>query len=438
MADGGEPLIPVLSVGLDESFYSKALTGFRKRLRIVECVYDLELLRKPLEEPPLMIFCGQRPASESVIEFATLLRENHPSAFLFFVGQSKLGCDRAGLLAAGFNDVYLLPLDFKTLSHAIAQAIASQNHEGLVFRPVKLIDIGPDTQLDFDTYVFLPLNKKHIKFSAAGDVLEQERADRLRQHDVGSLYVSAGQLERFYEYTASRLQAIQGDATLSLTERTERLERAVRGLVGELFTSDETSEDDAKRIVSDCQNVVRTYITNTQSGNLYEKILTVNDTNSDTYSHAANVSTYAALFALALGVGNVDDIALAGLLHDIGMAHVAHEDLIPHPATALEIIRKRKLVLSDLVEAIIFQHHERFDGQGYPGKLRGIEICIEAQLLALADRIDEMTAPELDQARVTPREAVARLLKETGDDPAHAAFDIAMVEKVWALFQEKN
>ncbi len=422
------PLIPVLSVGLDEAFYSSALAPLRKRLRILESVHDLELLRKPLEPAPRIIFCGQPTTDVSVREFAGLFRQQYPAALIFFVGQAQVGCDRKALLGDGFHDVFLLPLDEKTLRRAVLEAIGASGHQELAFRSVKLIDIGPDSRLEFDTYVFLPLNHKHIKFSAAGDILEKERSERLRQHDVGSLYVLAEELSKFYEYTAARLQAIAGDATLSLTERTERLEHAVRGLVGELFTSTETSTEDAQRIVSDCQNVVRTYITNTASGNLYEKILTVNDTSTDTYSHAANVSTYAALFAVALGVEHVEDLALAGLLHDIGLAHVADEELEPHPEMALEIIRKRKLVLSELVEQIILQHHEKFDGSGYPRGLRGVEICIEAQILSLADRIDELTAPIDGQARVTPREAMMQLRGQAG-------FDAGLVEKVWALFQ---
>ena len=428
-------IVSALAVGLNEDFYKIALVEHRSKLLISECVYDLELLQTPLEPTPALIFIGNAPEGASALEVVTLLRGQYPQAAIFFVGTSEVGCDRKMLLDKGCNEAFLLPLDQQTLNHAVTDAIMNAAGKGAVFRSIKLIDISPDTRLDFDTYVFLQLNNKHIKFSVAGNVLEKERSDRLREHDVGSLYVSVDQMAKFYEYTAARLQLIQGDATLSQTERSDRLERAVRGLVGDIFSDQASSLEDAERIVSDCHNVVRTYITNTASGTLYEKILTVNDTSSDTYSHAANVSTYAGLFAIALGVACVDEIALAALLHDIGLAHVKDEVLEPHPEMALEIIRKRKLVLSPLVETIILQHHERFDGAGYPNALSGAEICVAAQILSLADRIDELAAPQAGHARVTPLQAVELLRKQIAEDPEHAAFDAGLLEKVWTLFQ---
>ncbi len=98
-------------------------------------------------------------------------------------------------------------------------------------------------------------------------------------------------------------------------------------------------------------------------------------------------------------------LRIAALLHDIGNIAVPAAILSkPAPLTEAEHVLMRTHVeegcqlLADIdlgapVADIIYQHHERYDGSGYPRGLKGEEILIEARILAIADTVEAMCSP---------------------------------------------
>lgn len=125
-----------------------------------------------------------------------------------------------------------------------------------------------------------------------------------------------------------------------------------------------------------------------------------------TVGHSQRVATLAERLALALGLPESDTqyIRMAGLLHDIGKIGI-REAVInkPGPLTPVEyahiqthpLISERILVpVAELNGALrmIRNHHERWDGSGYPDSLKELEIPLGARILAIADAYDAMTS----------------------------------------------
>jgi response regulator RpfG family c-di-GMP phosphodiesterase len=106
--------------------------------------------------------------------------------------------------------------------------------------------------------------------------------------------------------------------------------------------------------------------------------------------------------ALHLSIDQQRDILLAGILHDVGKIGIPKEILTKagpldqaewalieaHPHLGLHIIRHVNFLGES--REIILQHHERFDGTGYPRGLKGEEIHLGARILAVADAFDAM------------------------------------------------
>ena len=124
----------------------------------------------------------------------------------------------------------------------------------------------------------------------------------------------------------------------------------------------------------------------------------------DTKGHSERVSALAKAIAEELGMSEeeVEKIRIAGLFHDIGKIGVPDTILLKngsltkdefvqikkHPGEGEQILREYS-PFKDLLP-IIKQHHERFDGTGYPDGKAGEEICIGARIMAVADSFDAM------------------------------------------------
>ena len=103
------------------------------------------------------------------------------------------------------------------------------------FRSVKLIDIEPESRLNFDTVIYLPLNDRYIKYSSSGDIFEGERLSQLKKHKMKAIFVPSDQIQEFYKYTGARLSELSHSLQVSETERSEKLRNAVRDLMGGIF-----------------------------------------------------------------------------------------------------------------------------------------------------------------------------------------------------------
>ena len=121
-----------------------------------------------------------------------------------------------------------------------------------------------------------------------------------------------------------------------------------------------------------------------------------------TSGHQSNVADLAVRLGEELGVavGDLAGLRLAAYIHDIGKIAIPLDFLAkpgPLTATEIDIMRRHASVGWEItknypwpwpIAEIIHQHHERLDGTGYPRGLRGNEILLEAQLVAVADVYD--------------------------------------------------
>lgn len=141
-------------------------------------------------------------------------------------------------------------------------------------------------------------------------------------------------------------------------------------------------------------------------------------------SHLSNTSTYAALFSMATGVGRPEELAMAALFHDLGLSIVPssiqeksvsewtdkERDIYQsHPEYSINLVKNRKVVLSQSIQTMILQHHERVDGSGYPSGLTEPKLKLESQLLAIADEFDELTCFGLGRQALSPQDALAQI-----------------------------
>ena len=125
-----------------------------------------------------------------------------------------------------------------------------------------------------------------------------------------------------------------------------------------------------------------------------------------TRGHSDRVSKYSVLIGKYLGLSDSDlkTLEVGGLFHDIGKIGIPDSILLKeskltddeysqiknHPSIGTHILCNAE-VFQDIIP-IVKHHHERFDGNGYPGKLKGNDIPYLARIAAVADTYDAMTS----------------------------------------------
>lgn len=144
--------------------------------------------------------------------------------------------------------------------------------------------------------------------------------------------------------------------------------------------------------------------------------------------HSKRVGEIAARIALTMKYDDdfVNQIKTAGFLHDIGKIGIAEEilnkagrlenseweEIGKHPEKGWRILghSEEYFELAD----IILHHHEWWDGSGYPHKIGGLAIPVQARIIAVADAFDAMTEPRTYKQTMSKTEAVVELKKCAG------------------------
>jgi diguanylate cyclase (GGDEF)-like protein/putative nucleotidyltransferase with HDIG domain len=142
-----------------------------------------------------------------------------------------------------------------------------------------------------------------------------------------------------------------------------------------------------------------------------------------TQGHSQKVSAYAAMVAHAAGMAHaeVEEIRLAGLLHDVGKVGIPEAVLNkPGPLDAAEWETMKThtqlgarllepLRAMDRMRQMVLHHHEFFDGSGYPDCLEGQQIPLGARIIAIADAYDTITSERTYKKARNAEEAFAEL-----------------------------
>ena len=174
----------------------------------------------------------------------------------------------------------------------------------------------------------------------------------------------------------------------------------------------------------------------------------IESADSYTYGHCERVAGYAERVARALGMteNQITTIRLGAYLHDVGKIKVPHEVLNkPARLTAEEfdIIKMHPIWGVELLDAVEFPwdikpiirwHHEKYDGTGYPDRLRGDEIPLSAMVIGIVDVYDALTTTRSYRGAMEPAVALAEMhrMRAAWRDDVFDAFRRAMADHLTA------
>ncbi len=172
---------------------------------------------------------------------------------------------------------------------------------------------------------------------------------------------------------------------------------------------------------------------------------TLSEKNEREKRHSVEVAKWAKEIGVSMGlsVQKVKEIELAGLLHDIGkiaikedilnkpgkLTEEEYDEIKRHPESGYHILKSVD-EYSSLAQCVL-EHHERFDGKGYPKGIKGSQISLIARIIAVADAFEAMIAQRPYRKSLTEEMAIEEIKKN-----ANTQFDPEIVTAFLKIFDK--
>lgn len=161
---------------------------------------------------------------------------------------------------------------------------------------------------------------------------------------------------------------------------------------------------------------------------IYTLVFAVDEKDSYTHNHSKNVARYAIAIGKEMGLSEeeINIIERASLLHDLGKIGIPDyiltgkkklslqewEVMKLHPLKGIKILEPLEFLNAE--SKLVLEHHERFDGKGYPNGIKGKSISLGARIIAAADFLDAMSRERPYRNALTKDEIIAEFKKGSG------------------------
>ncbi len=235
-----------------------------------------------------------------------------------------------------------------------------------------------------------------------GDVVFGEVKRReLKAEKIRSLYIKKDNQKEFYEYIENNFQEIITNTNISYDEKTRFVYNTATNVVKNLF--DDPRSGNIKRTKSFASNLASYIVDDSKAA---ESLIQIAIHEYYTYTHSVNVAAVGTLFGKYLGLGDKElRLICSGiLLHDIGKTRVStdiinkkgkltkeeFEEVKKHPELGAKALEEAGITV-DEIRLITLQHHEGYDGGGYPYGLKKDEISLYGRIVRIIDVYDAIT-----------------------------------------------
>jgi HD-GYP domain-containing protein (c-di-GMP phosphodiesterase class II) len=283
--------------------------------------------------------------------------------------------------------------------------------------PLNLYVIG--TPITFDLYFYY--QRQYVLFRSKGSQWTAEDSQKVKSGGFQGLFGKFKTTKDHHDYLHSKMKEILSQPNVATDRKAKVLAEVSAPILEGLFKSHDSSEmiASAAELAQSCMVYV------SERGSLPELFKAASDSLSE-HAHALFTSAYSIALGRKMGVQDQAQtfaLGLGGLLHDIGKVKIDHQILEKpdelddqewlivrqHPEMGEQILYHRQAVPA-LTRRIVLEHHERFNGRGYPRGIRNIHTF--SKIVSVVDCFNSLTRNRPWAPAMPPYEALKFMLNQ--------------------------
>lgn len=415
--------LKILLVDKDEEWLFSAKEFFEKQLYQVTLVSNGKDAQVALYNDKffavVMNVLVERHPGIQVLKF---IKTNYPSQNVIMITEIEEGVDEEDqytvekLTKMGATEAICKPFEFQDLKGLLE---GHQSVSDMVGSVPKRKSLGPEEEIDlgdekftsvkisefytsqpvlFDIYIKLKSNR-YVKILHAGDALSKERIDKYQnEKNVEYLYFERKDLFKYVKYNSYFAKKVIDNKKVPGQKKVKMLQNVTEKFLEQAFVEGMKPQiiDQGKEIAESVYEMVK------NQEDLYKVFRQYQDFDPNAFTHAYLVTMFSTSIIKQFewqSKTTIECTALACMFHDIGKMKLKPEvagmkvdemnddqllEYKKHPEYGLELIDGNPLI-NNSVKQIILQHHEHFDGTGFPFNKRGSKILTLSNIVCLAD-----------------------------------------------------
>lgn len=259
-----------------------------------------------------------------------------------------------------------------------------------------------------------------LKFGIFNEDSREKILNMFESKNREKLFIHENDLVKYYHFllTEQLMEDLSmGAPSIDILRRSYQISRRIMQVYFESFAT--------TRILRTLEAAVSIIETCLNRGNLeFIDVYEITDKENNHYSHCVNNALYCMIFGRRLEMEKKDlrELGLGGMLFDIGKREIPDEILFKkgkltqeefkairkHPSSAQKILNNMKCYTNRVLE-MSMQHHEKYDGAGYPLGLAGEKISYFARICAITDVFDALLCQRYNRDSLTPFEALLEM-----------------------------
>jgi len=277
--------------------------------------------------------------------------------------------------------------------------------ENELFHPISLSSLRVDTVTDFDIYLRAPRaeGEQFTLYRGKNIVFTERVLHNLLEHGTERLFIRVQEKREYHRYLERNLQNILHDDKVCLKEKSKTAYACAGGLVEELLENPRSGQHihRSRKLISHLADYLLS------GSQVFFSLIAATSFDYYTYTHSVNVAVFGMALAHKVGaftLHQINTIGLGLIVHDIGKSTIDQsilnkkgplnsgewEIIRQHPENGLRLLKGIGQLPEEAL-AIVWAHHEKLDGSGYPRALRGEAVHLYARIAALADIFDALT-----------------------------------------------